>query len=84
MEITNECEREIEQIKATMHCPKDFHCEQAGFEDLSPVTVYEGANVIQCEKADASNCAQSSTLSPFRVVFCMCPLRKYMALQHNR
>ena len=60
MELTKECEREIEQIKAAMHCPKNFHCERAGFEDLSPVKVYKGANVIQCEMTNASSCAQAS------------------------
>ena len=81
MEITRECEREIERIKATMSCPKNFHCEKVGFENLSPVKIYEGANIIQCDMANASGCAQSSVLSPFEIAFCMCPLRKYLALQ---
>ena len=84
MKLTKECEHEIEQIKATMYCPKNFHCERGGFEDLSPVKVFEGANVIQCDMANASSCAQSSVLSPFGIAFCMCPLRKYLALQLGR
>ena len=57
MELTKECEREIERIKATMSCPEGFRCEKAGFENLSPVKIYEGANVIQCNMAKASSCA---------------------------
>ncbi len=85
MELTKECEREIEQIKATTCCANNFHCEQAGFEDLSSVKVYQGANVIQCGKADVARCAQASFLPPIgsseKIAFCMCPLRKYLALQ---
>lgn len=80
MELTSECQREIERIKATMDCPSNFHCQQLSFEDLSPVDVYEGANVIQCRGANRLNCPQSSVLSSGDIGFCMCPLRKYLAL----
>ena len=84
MELSTECQREIEEIKAAMDCPFDFHCERHGFEDLSQVQIYEGANIVQCQGANRLNCPQSSVLSSGDIGFCMCPLRKYLALNFNK
>ena len=77
-----ESECKIERIKAAMACPRNFHCQKSGFKDLAPVVVYQGANAIQCKRAH-TECPKASVLQPGNVTFCMCPLRKHLALRHN-
>lgn len=84
MELSDECQREIERIKLAMDCPFDFHCQRLSFEDLSPVDVYAGANVIQCQGENRLSCPQCSVLSSGDIGFCMCPLRKYLALNLDK
>jgi len=79
MQLTVEQEQEIHKIMASITCPKSFRCCDSGFEDLPPVKVYKGANVVQCQQAGRHNCPTSSEFHG-DIVFCRCPLRNYLAL----
>lgn len=84
MELTKESERGIERTKATVDCPKDFRCcTRSKSSDAPPVKVYEGANLIQCQEADRLDCSVSPVFCR-DIVFCQCPLRRYLALELNK
>ena len=84
MELVENCEREIERLKAVTDCPKGFRCcKRSGSGDAPPVKVYGGANLIQCEEGDRMDCSLSPVFCR-DIVFCRCPLRRYLALELNK
>ncbi len=83
MERADGCEREIERDKATVECPRGFRCcRQCGSRDTPPAKVYRGANIVQCQEADRMDCQVSPAFSG-DVVFCRCPLRRYLAMERE-
>jgi hypothetical protein len=80
VELTQQQEYEIKQIMAGMDCPRAFRCYKSGFEDLTPVEVFGGSDLVQCRKAAESYCSMSFSFGP-RTTFCKCAIRKYVA-QH--
>jgi hypothetical protein len=83
MELTPEQEREVKAIMAEMDCPRSFRCYESKFEDLVPVEVFAGDNVVECRKAERSYCPMSFMFGA-RTAFCKCPLRRYVALHLGR
>jgi hypothetical protein len=79
MELMKEHKREIEKIVAETDCPKDFCCYKSEPENLPPVTIWRGANVIQCHQADRLNCPNANVFYG-DIVFCECPVLRYEAL----
>ena len=81
MELADDCTREIEQIKATVECHKGFRCcNRCGSRDARPAKVYGGANLVQCQQEDRMDCPVSPVFSG-DIVFCQCPLRRYLAME---
>ncbi len=81
MERADGCEHEIERVKATVDCYKGFRCcRQCGSSDSPPAKVYGGANLVQCQEADRMDCPVSPVFSG-DIVFCQCPLRRYLAME---
>ena len=80
MELTKEHEHEIEKIMCATDCQREFSCYQSRFDNLPSFTVWHGANVIQCKHADRLHCP-NSTVFYGDIVFCECPLLKYVAFQ---
>jgi len=83
MEIKKDCELEIERIKATVNCPRRFRCMRSGLGNIPPVRVYGGADLIQCLATDRMDCPLSPVFC-HDIVFCQCPLRRYLALELNK
>ena len=84
MELAESYEREIERIKAAVDCSRGFRCctgSECG--NKRPAKVYGGANLVQCEEADRMACTVSPAFCR-DVVFCRCPLRRYLALELNK
>lgn len=83
MELAENCEREIERIKATVDCPKGFRC--CTHSKCARAIVYEGANLVQCQESDRMSCPITPPFCRGRdIVFCCCRLRRYLALKLNR
>jgi hypothetical protein len=80
VELTKEQEQDIEKIIATLDCPEDLRCYKLKFEDVTPVEVRAGNEIIECQKTDASSCPMSFVFG-MSSVFCKCPLRRYVALR---
>ena len=80
MGLTEERERQIEKIMAITDCPRDSSCYQSNFENLPSLTIWRGANVIQCEQAKQIHCP-NSTVFCGDIVFCECPLLRYVVFQ---
>ena len=84
MELAENCEREIKRLKAATDCPKGFRCcRRSRSEDAPPAKVYGGANLVQCEERDRMDCPISPVFCR-DIVFCQCPLRRYLALELNK
>lgn len=83
MQLTPEQKAEIEKIMAGMDCPKGFSCYKSDFENLVPVRVFRGADVIQCQHPELLDC-KYARLFGSGMVFCECPLRDYAALELGR
>ena len=84
MELAENCEREIERVKATVDCPKGFRCcTRSECGNNPPAKVYGGANLVQCQEADRMDCPVSPAFCR-DIVFCRCPLRRYLALELNK
>ncbi len=81
-QLTTRHEEEIRKIMASVTCPKGFRCCDSAFEDLPPVKVYKGANVVQCQQADRHNCPRSYEYCG-DITFCRCPVRNYLALHFS-
>lgn len=77
------CECRIERLKATVDCPKGFRCcARSDSAGMQPVRVYGGANAVQCLEPDRLDCPISPAFCE-DIVFCRCPLRRYLSLELN-
>ena len=83
MELTAEQELYIKQIMAGMDCPKGFRCYESKFEDLAPVEAFPRNDIVECRRADPVSCPMSFTFG-IDMAICMCPLRRYVALELGR
>lgn len=84
MELAENYEREIERLKTITDCPKGFRCcKRSGCDDVPPAKVYKGANLVQCEEEDRMDCSISPVFCR-DIVFCRCPLRRYLAMERNK
>ena len=68
--------REIDKIKAGMHCPAGFVCVNNNFEQLCKIKETGVHDFIECSEENPVTC-------PFGVMcedkrFCECPLRIYL------
>lgn len=77
IEITQKHTAEIEEIRSSMDCPKDFECYKSGFEVLCKIYIFKQGDVLECLEKDQLPCELGF---PFgNGLFCKCPLRKYIA-----
>ena len=80
MEFSKEQEREIMKMMAGTDCPGDFTCYKSKFENLPQLTIWRGANVIQCKQAERIHCP-NSTVFCSGITFCECPFLRYVVFQ---
>jgi len=77
MKVTQEQETQIRTILRTLQCPQDCPCHVAGFETLGRVQPIGDTGILECLEPRGTWCACGM---PFgAAIFCMCPLRKYLA-----
>lgn len=82
MEISGVLKTKIEKITSNIKCRKDFECYKSGFEKLTKVKNFEGANLFQCLGQNAYQCEYSFPFGD--AYFCKCPLRSYIARKLNK
>ena len=70
-------EKEIRQIIAKFHCPKDFVCYKSGFTSLCSAEDIGIEPYLECSEADSEECI--FLLSYATVRYCDCPLRFFIA-----
>jgi len=83
MEIAHVHKEEIEQIVAAVDCPKNLECYRSAFERLSKVEIMADGKVIQCLEENSRAC-QLGFLYGAKTVFCLCPLRSYIARNFHK
>ena len=77
MELIKEHTCETKKIINTMTCPREFSSRTF---KLPKVTIWRGAQLIQCEQPERLDCPNGSKFC-CDIVFCECPLLKYVFLQ---
>jgi hypothetical protein len=77
VEITQEHTRQIEAIKSSMECPKDFECHKSGFAKLGRARIIGQGELLNCLEQRAAACEFSMAFGDS--FFCHCPLRVYIA-----
>jgi hypothetical protein len=83
MKLTTHQEADVQRIMAGIDCPAGFPCYKSEFENVSPVRLVQGSNVIQCEAGSEQKCPMSYEFS-HDIRFCQCRLRRYVALELGR
>ena len=80
MELTPEQDCKVKAIMAEMDCPKNFHCYEVKFTNLTPVESFPGKNIVECLRTDPSPCPMAFTFGIGKG-FCRCQLRRYVAFE---
>jgi len=75
--MEEEARKKIEELMAGMQCPKNFKCEELGFERLCKARDFGLESYLDCIEENPRDC-------PFALPFgyghlCKCPLRVYLA-----
>ena len=86
MQLTAEQEADVQKIMAEIDCPRDFLCCTSGLEDLTPVQIMSDKAVV-CPKAKEYSCRMATCFGLngiLSIMLCMCPLRRYVALELGR
>jgi len=71
-----EVSKKIEEIMDGMKCPKDFTCEESGFERLCRAEDIGFENHLLCLEVNPFQCNFSVIVET--KYFCTCPLRVYL------
>jgi hypothetical protein len=77
MHIAQQHATEVDRIRGSMRCPKNFRCCESGFTEVGKVEVIAGGRLLECQETDAASCPLA--LSYGDAFFCKCPLRMYIA-----
>ena len=77
MEITQEHQTEIEKIINGMECPKNFECNNSGFENLCKSQIFRDGELVECLDESSQSCKFSFHFGLGYI--CKCPLRIHIA-----
>ena len=83
MEFSSEHDKEIQEIIDAMECPRDFACQKSGFKNLSKVEIMAEGKLIECLEENGRHCGLGFTFGA-ETIFCLCPLRGYIARNFNK
>jgi hypothetical protein len=77
MQMEDQHTRQIQTIKDSLKCKRDFECAKSGFAKPGKIVLLGGTDLLQCLDEEAKTCRFAM---PFgEVYFCRCPLRAYLA-----
>lgn len=77
MRLTAEQEAHIQQILSTLQCRRQVPCYKGDPESLSRVEHVAGTSIIECHEPCRDGCHHGLHFGC--ALFCMCPLRNYIA-----
>ena len=76
-ELSPKHQAQIRRIIGVLNCPQDHPCHDAGFDNVGRVQPVGDSGIIECVEQRGASCKQG--LSFGHTVFCLCPLRTYLA-----
>ncbi len=77
MKLSPEHEARVKEIFRALRCPRGRSCYACGFETLGQVQLVGNSGLLECLETRGRSCPHGL---PFgRVIFCQCPLQKYLA-----
>jgi hypothetical protein len=80
MELSEKDRKRIQEIIGGMQCPKGFKCAEDGFENLCRTKQFGSELFLQCLEETSPPCPFAGVYDyGFRMFFCRCPLRVYLA-----
>ncbi len=77
MKLSPDHKVRIKEISRVLRCPHGRSCYAYGFETLGRVRPVGSSGILECLESRGRSCPHG--LSFGRVIFCQCPLRKYLA-----
>ena len=78
--MKEEDRKRIDEILGEMKCPKGFRCAESGFEDLCRAKDFGDEKRLHCLEPESEPCPFATDYDcGFRMRFCNCPLRVYIA-----
>ena len=80
--MTDDFDKEIENIIGQMKCPKDFRCYKSGFKKLCKARDFGIENYLECLEENPEECKFAMAFGAFHI--CKCPLRYYLAKNYKR
>jgi hypothetical protein len=77
MQFTSEQQAQIRRIISTLDCPQKRPCHTCDFRTLGQIGPVGDTGILTCLEGRGRSCSYGL---PFGgVIFCQCPLRKYLA-----
>ena len=79
MELTEERQQQIDQIKQNMTCPFDFKCEKSTFKSYPKLRPM--GELLECQEEDAEKCRHALAFG--QVFICRCPLMEFIRISNS-
>ena len=77
MQLTQKQQERVQEIMASMECPKGFPCYESNFEQMPNTKVVADGKVVECLEPKSATCSYALPFGFGRI--CTCPLRAYIA-----